>query len=216
MAGTLFDERGGEEALRRLIDRFVDKVFDDPMIGFFFRVGATLFGSGYVLASFLQSGLVDQYHWLSSQELVDAIAVGQFTPGPLLTTATFIGYLLGYREFAGGDFGGVVGAVVATLAIFLPSFVLVGITAPLLERLRRSRIARAALEGMNAAVVVLIGSAVLRLSGGAFTTVGHGPDWLTIAVGVLSLVMLLRFNLNATWLVLGGIAVGLLRLASGL
>src|SRR5205085_7012706 len=92
---------------------------------FFLKVGATLFGSGYLLINYLQSGLVDRLGWLTQRQLLDAIAVGQFTPGPLLTTATFIGYVLGDGKFSGGTVGGVAGAVVATVAIFLPSFLLI-------------------------------------------------------------------------------------------
>jgi chromate transporter len=185
------------------------------MIWFFFKVGATLFGSGYVLASFLQTGLVEHLKWISPSELSDGIAVGQFTPGPLLTTATFFGYLLGYRNFGGGDSGGVAGAILATGAIFLPSFLLILILAPILNRLRRSPIARGALDGMNAAVVVLIAATILRMSSTALTLPGPKADLVNIAIALASCALLLLFNLNATWLVLGAIAIGFLRVWAG-
>src|SRR5438067_4296747 len=120
---------------------------------FFLKVGATLFGSGYVLVSYLRGGLVDEKQWLSSQQLTDAVAVGQFTPGPLLTTATFIGYILG-QQWAGPK-GAIGGAVLATVAIFLPSFCFVAALGSIWNRIRTKRL-RGALDGMNAAVVALI------------------------------------------------------------
>ena len=192
-----------------------DTVFDSrwiEMIWFFLKVGATLFGSGYVLVSFLQTGLVDQHHWLTTRELNDAIAVGQFTPGPLLTTATFAGYLLGSNTFGYGTTGGVVGAVVATMAIFAPSFIFIALLAPVLARLRESTLARGALDAMNAAVVVMIGFTIVRLSDDAFTVDGSGIDGLNIAIAIAGLALLLWKNLNATWLVLGAIGIGLVRI----
>ena len=111
------------------------------LAGFFLKVGATLFGSGYVLISYLQSGLVHDHKWLTQQQLLDAIAVGQFTPGPLLTTATFIGFIVGHDTFGGGNVGGVAGSV-ATAAIFATAFVLIAIFGPILQRLRQSRATR--------------------------------------------------------------------------
>src|SRR5437870_2854762 len=110
------------------------------------KVGAVLFGSGYVLLAFLRADLVDRWHWLSEAQLLDAVAVGQITPGPVFTTATFIGYLL----------GGTRGALVATLGIFLPAFVFVAATAPLVPRLRRSPTAGALLDGVNVASLALL------------------------------------------------------------
>jgi chromate transporter len=170
---------------------------------FFFKVGGTLFGSGYVLVSYLQSGLVVQRHWLTNQELLDAVAVGQFTPGPLLTTATFIGYLLGNRHFNGGISGGILGAVAATVAIFLPSFLFVAFLGPMLQRIRHNRYARGALDAMNAAVVSLILVVLINLGMAALT------DWLTILIAIVSLALLLWQNLNATWVI---IVAGLLGL----
>jgi chromate transporter len=178
---------------------------------FFLKVGATLFGSGYVLVSYLQSGLVDHHQWLSQQQLIDAIAVGQFTPGPLLTAATFAGYVIGHEAFAGGIAGGLVGAAVATIAIFLPSFILVAIFGPLLQRIRQNRIARGALDGMNAAVVALMAVVAVRLAGTALlTSGGWRVDWMNLLIFMLALAGLF-WKINATWLVLGAGLLGWMR-----
>lgn len=175
---------------------------------FFLKVGATLFGSGYVLASFLQSGLVNQHHWLTNQELLDAIAVGQVTPGPLLTAATFIGYVLGSRNFGGGTTGGVIGGVVATVAIFLPAFVFISVLGPLLPRLRASPLARGALDGMNAAVVSLILVVSLGFAHSVLYT-SAGVHWLATTIFLISLGLLLVTKINPTWLILASAAVGI-------
>lgn len=190
------------------------------MLWFFFKVGATLFGSGYVLASFLQSGLVDARHWLTTEELNHAIAVGQFTPGPLLTTATFIGYVLGYRGMdvanpGASDTAGVLGAFLATAAIFAPSFLFVALLAPVLDRLRKSQLARGALDAMNASVVVLIGFTVWTLGRHALTSSAGGLDVINLLIAVVSIGLMLWRDVNATWLVLGAIAVGAARVAIG-
>jgi chromate transporter len=176
---------------------------------FFLKVGATLFGSGYVLASFLHGGLVEQHKWLTEQELLDAIAVGQVTPGPLLTAATFIGYLLCARNFGGGAAGGVLGGVVATLAIFLPSFMFITFLGPLLPRLRASPRARGALDGMNAAVVALILLVSLWFARSVLWPPA-GIDLTASAVFVTALTILLTVKINPTWLILASAAVGLL------
>jgi len=176
----------------------------------FFKVGATLFGSGYVLVSYLQSALVDDYAWLTQRQLLDAVAVGQFTPGPLLTTATFIGFVLGHSRFGGGAAGGLVGAVVATVSIFLPSFLFVAVFGPMLQRVRRNPLARGALDGMNAAVVGLMIVITLRLAGAALLKESRQIDWLNLAVLLASAVALLRWKVNATWIVLAAAVVGLL------
>jgi chromate transporter len=175
---------------------------------FFLKVGATLFGSGYVLASFLQSGLVDQHHWLTERELLDAIAVGQVTPGPLLTAATFIGYVLGSRNFGGGTTGGIIGGVVATVAIFLPSFVFISLLGPLLPRLRKSPLARGALDGMNAAVVSLILVVSLGFARSVLYT-PTGVDALATIIFATSLTLLLATKINPTWLILASAATGI-------
>ena len=172
----------------------------------FLKVGATIFGSGYVLVRYLQSGIVDQQGWMTQQQLLDAIAVGQVTPGPLLTTATFIGYFLGHVRFGGGISGGLAGGMLATVAIFLPSFLLIAFLGPLLPKIRNNPIARGALNGMNAAVVALILVTTFRLAGAALTDIAS----LLIAVG--SLLALLIWNVNATWLILISGLFGVMRM----
>ena len=170
----------------------------------FLRIGATLFGSGYVLVSYLRTGLVEQHGWLSDQELLDAVAVGQVTPGPLLTTATFIGYVLGDR-FVGSPAGGVLGALLATAAIFLPSFVFVALFGRVLPRIRANRYARGALDAMNAAVAALILVVTIEL---ARRGLGDPFGW---AVCLVSLGAMLVGNVNTTWLILGAGLAGLAR-----
>jgi chromate transporter len=161
---------------------------------FFAKVGAILFGSGYVLVAFLHTGLVVERGWLTEAQLLDAIAVGQITPGPLSTTATFVGYLL----------GGWPGAAVATLGMFLPAFFFVAISAPLVPRLRRSPTAGAALDGVNAAALALMAVATVRLAASAIV------DPVTAILAVVSAVLLLRVGVNSAWLVVGAALVGLI------
>lgn len=170
---------------------------------FFLKVGATLFGSGYVLVSYLQGGLVDT-GTMSPQQLTDAIAVGQVTPGPLLTTATFIGYVLGDRW--GGTPMALGGATWCTLCIFLPSFVFVAMLGRLWPKLRAARWARGALDGMNAAVVALILAVSVQL---AMTALG---GWWSYAIAAAALAILLMLDLNATWIVAGAALAGYLLL----
>jgi chromate transporter len=174
------------------------------LAGFFLKVGATLFGSGYVLVSYLRGGLVDgPDRWLTQQQLLDAVAVGQVTPGPLLTTATFIGYLRGHQLF-GTTRGGIAGGVIATLAIFFPSFVFVALFGKVLPRIRENRHARAALDGLNAAVVGLIWAVALRFAWEL------RRDLLPLATCCGCLIVLLRWRANATWLIIASAVVGLL------
>jgi chromate transporter len=163
---------------------------------FFLKVGSVLFGSGYVLLAFLRYDLVSHWHWLSEGQLLDAVAVGQFTPGPVFTTATFIGYIL----------GGPWAALVATVGIFLPSFVLVAISGPLLPRLRRSPVAGAFLDGVNVASLALMAVVTWQLGAAALV------DWLTILLAAISAVVLLRWRVNSAWLVLAGALIGLARM----
>ncbi len=172
------------------------------------RIGATLFGSGYVLISYLQSEFVDRTGWLTQAQLVDTIAVGQFTPGPLLSSATFVGYLLGALRFGGGVAGGVTAAVLATAAIFFPSFLLVAVFGPLLQRLRSLGWARGALDAMNAAVVGLMATAAVRLGAAALLAPGTlRADLIGAAIFAASL-LALRAKVNATWLVIAAGAAG--------
>jgi chromate transporter len=165
-----------------------------PLFLFFAKVGAVLFGSGYVLIAFLRADLVERWHWLTEAQLLDAVAAGQITPGPLFTTATFIGYVL----------AGAPGAVVATIGIFLPGFIFVALSGPLVPRLRRSRAAGAFLDGVNAASVALMAVVTWQIGRAALV------DLVTTALAIASAILLLRFRINSAWLVLGGAAVGLL------
>lgn len=175
---------------------------------YFLKVGATLFGSGYVLVSYLQAGLVDGHGWLTQRQLLDAISIGQVTPGPVLTTATFAGYVIGSQTFGGGTPGGILGGLVATIAIFLPSFVLVALFAPVLQRLREMPLARGALDGMNAAIVGLIVAVLVKL---APHTVAS-PS--TIVFAIAGLLALLVWNVNATWIIAIAAIAGILGLGT--
>jgi chromate transporter len=161
---------------------------------FFLKVGAVLFGSGYVLIAFLRADLVEQYQWLTDQQLLDAVTVGQITPGPVFTTATFIGYLL----------AGVPGAVVATVGIFLPAFVFVALSAWLVPRMRKSKVFGGFLDGVNVASIALIAWVMVGLGRSAIV------DIPTILLFVVSSVLLIRFKINSGWLILGGAVIGLL------
>ena len=165
----------------------------------FLVIGATIYGSGYVLLAYLNSSLVATYGWLTQQQLLDAIAVGQFTPGPVFTTATFIGYII----------GGFPGAVLATAGIFLPAFVFVAIVNPFVPRLRGSPWVRGLLDGANVAAVGLMAGVEVTLARAALV------DPITVVIGVTAFVLLVRYRVNSAWLVAGGaligIAVGLLR-----
>ena len=160
---------------------------------FFLKVGAVLYGGGYVLFAFVEQGLVRDHHWLTQQQVLDAIAIGQFTPGPVLSTATFIGYLL----------GGAWGAVVATVAIFLPSFVYVAALGPILPRLRRSTWMAAFLDSVNVCAVALMAGVTVRLARDALR------GWPMWAIALASLAVLWRWKINPAWVVLGGGLAGL-------
>jgi chromate transporter len=165
-----------------------------PLFLFFLKVGAVLFGSGYVLLAFLRADLVDRYHWMTEAQLLDAVAAGQITPGPVFTTATFVGYVL----------GGGWGALLATLGIFLPAFVFVAVSGPLVPRLRSSAATASFLDGVNAASLALMAVVTWDLGRAALI------DAPTIAIAAASLVLLLRFRVSSTWLVLGGALLGAL------
>ena len=159
----------------------------------FLRIGSVVFGSGYVLLAFLRADLVVHRAWVTDAQLVDAIAIGQVTPGPVFTTATFLGYLL----------RGSAGAVVATAGIFLPAFILVAVSGPLIPFLRRSAAAGAFLDGVNVASLALMAAVGYQLGRAAMV------DGLTMALAIASAVLLLRFRVNSAWLVLGGAAAGI-------
>lgn len=159
----------------------------------FLKIGATLFGGGYILIAFIRSNLVARLGWITERQLLDAIAIGQITPGPLSTTATFIGYIL----------GGFPGAAVATIAIFLPAFFFVAVSGPFVPRLRRSPFAGAILDGVNVAALALITVVTWELFRSAVV------DWTTLLLAILSLILLARYEVKSAWLVLGGASVGI-------
>jgi chromate transporter len=161
---------------------------------FFLKVGAVLYGSGYVLLAFIRADLVERWHWLTETQLLDAIAVGQVTPGPVFTTATFVGYVL----------GGTQGALVATLGIFLPAFFFVAVSGPLVPRIRKSPVAGAFLDGVNVAALALMLVVTYQLGRTAIV------DLTTIALALTSALLLFRFRVNSAWLIPGGAIVGLL------
>jgi chromate transporter len=168
---------------------------------FFLKIGSILFGSGYVLLAFLRADLVDRWHWLTDRQLLDAVAIGQFTPGPVFTTATFVGYLI----------AGSPGAVLATIGIFLPAFVFVAASSPLIPRLRRSPWAGGFLDGVNAASLGLMAVVTWQLGGSALI------DAFTLILAVLSALLVFRLRINSAWLVLaGGIAGFLYKLLLGM
>jgi len=159
----------------------------------FLKIGSVLYGSGYVLVAFLQTEFVERLGWLTSAQLLDAVAIGQFTPGPVFTTATFIGYQL----------AGVAGAVVATVGIFLPGFVFVALTNPLIPRMRQSPLLAALLDGVVAASLGLMAAVTVALGQRALV------DVPTVVVALAAAVLLIRFRVNSTWLIIGGAVVGL-------
>lgn len=165
----------------------------------FLKLGCVVFGSGYVLLAFLQSDLVIHRHWLSDRQLLDAVAVGQVTPGPVFTTATFIGYLI----------GGAKGAAAATIGIFTPAFVLVAATGPLIHRVRRWRAGAAILDALNAASLGLMAAVTWSLGRAAIT------DLLTATLAAVSLVLLFRFRVNSAWLIVSGAIAGVVALLVG-
>jgi chromate transporter len=160
---------------------------------FFLKIGSVLFGSGYVLLAFLRADLVDRWHWLTDQQLLDAIAIGQFTPGPVFTTATFVGYVV-----AGSS-----GAILATIGIFLPAFVFVLISSPFIPKLRSSPWASGFLDGVNVASLGLMAAVTWQLGRAAVI------DWFTAVLALISAVLVFRLKINSAWLVLGGGIIGL-------
>ena len=165
-----------------------------PLFLFFLKVGAVLYGSGYVLLAFIRADLVERLHWLTETQLLDAIAVGQVTPGPVFTTATFVGYVL----------GGTQGALVATLGIFLPAFFFVAVSGPLVPRIRKSPAAGAFLDGVNVAALALMSVVTYQLGRAAVV------DLKTLLLAIVSAVILFSVRVNSAWLILGGAILGLL------
>jgi chromate transporter len=166
----------------------------------FLKIGSVIYGSGYVLLAFLRTDFVETLGWLTDQQLLDAISIGQFTPGPVFTTATFIGYQI----------AGLAGAALATLGIFLPGFIFVAITNPFVPRIRKSPWLSALLDGVNVAAIGLMAAVTLELARAALV------DVVTILLAIVAAVALIRFKINSTWLILGGAVVGLVyRLVTG-
>lgn len=169
--------------------------FSLPVLFFtFLKIGAVLYGSGYVLLAFLHADFVTRLGWLTDQQLLDAIAIGQVTPGPVFTTATFIGYLL----------GGIPGALLATLGIFLPSFIFVAVSNPLIPKMRGSPWVSSLLDGVNVASLGLMGAVTVQLGRASLI------DPLAIGIALLSILLLVRFKINPTWLVVGGAIIGVI------
>jgi len=158
----------------------------------FLKIGAVLFGSGYVLVTFLRADFVHRLGWLTEQQLLDAVAAGQVTPGPLLSTATFIGYVLGSWQ----------GALLATVAVFLPSFVLVALSGPLIPRVRRSPWTASLLDGVNMAALALMAGVTWQLSRDALV------DSFSVGIALVGVVLLIRFRVNSSVLVLLGALTG--------
>lgn len=158
----------------------------------FLKIGAILYGSGYVLVAFLRADFVERLGWLTEQQLIDAIAIGQITPGPLFTSATFIGYLL----------GGVPAALVATLGIFLPSYIFVAISNPIIPKLRQSPWAGSLLDGVIVASLGLMAAVTFQLGLASLI------DLPTLVIFVLSAILLMRYKVNTTWLIIGGAFTG--------
>jgi len=166
----------------------------DRLFLLFLKIGAVLYGSGYVLLAFIEADFVDRLGWLTQQQLIDAVAIGQFTPGPLFTTATFIGYVL----------AGFPGAMLATAGIFLPSFAFSAIVFPLSDRMRRIEWTAALIEGFHAGALGLMAAIAWQL--GRATIIDVPTSLLALA----ALAVLLRFNINSAWLVIAGGVAGLL------
>ncbi|ACB52541.1 chromate transport protein [Crocosphaera subtropica ATCC 51142] len=167
---------------------------------FFLKIGTVLFGSGYVLIAFLEGELVNQYGWLTQQQLLDAIAIGQFTPGPVLSTATFIGYVI----------LGIPGAIIATLGIFLPSFVFVLAVNPIIGKLRQSKWTASFLDAVNVSAVAIMGWVTFNL---LYQTLlipkdGFLFNWEAILIIIVAGVAIFKYTINAAWVVLGGGLMG--------
>jgi chromate transporter len=168
----------------------------DQLFFIFLKIGSVLYGSGYVLLAFLRNDFVLRLGWLTDQQLLDAVAIGQFTPGPVFTTATFIGYVL----------AGVPGAVLATIGIFLPSFCFVALLNRIVPYLRRWVWTAVLLDGVNLAALGLMAGVTWQLGQEAIV------DEVTLLLAVVAMILLFRFKLNSAWLVLAGGIVGLIGL----
>jgi chromate transporter len=169
---------------------------------FFLKVGSVLFGGGYLLIAFLQRGLVEEYGWLTQQQLLDSIAIGQFTPGPVLSTATFIGYII----------AGFPGAIVATVGIFLPSFLFVAMLNSFMDTLRKSSWTRPFLDAVNVSAVALMTLTTIQV--GIATLISpktDSIDFLSLGIAVISAILVMRYHINAAYLIVGGGIIGYLK-----
>lgn len=182
-------------ALKALLETAGERVWH--IFWYFLRTGSVLFGSSLVLFALIENDVVNRFGWLTTQQLTDAIAVGQITPGPVLSSSTFVGYL------AGGFWGG----VASTVGVFLPSFIIVAITAPLVKKLRENAFTSAFLKGVNAAVVALILMVCVSLAQNALV------DAWTVLVMVAGLLAMVVLKAQPYMLVLAGLAMGLIRAA---
>lgn len=180
-------------ALPAVVTHVAEPVSLGVLFLLFLKIGSVLYGSGYVLLAFLRNDFVLRTGWLTDQQLLDAVAIGQFTPGPVFTTATFVGYVV----------AGFPGAILATLGIFLPSFAFVALLRPLVPRLRRSPWTAALLDGVNVAALGLMAAVAWQLGRDAVV------DWLTALLAIVAAVLLTRYRVNSVWLVLGGGVIGL-------
>lgn len=160
----------------------------------FVKIGGVIYGSGYVLIAFLETEFVARLGWLTPTQLLDAVAIGQFTPGPVFTTATFVGYTL----------GGVAGAALATLGIFLPAFAFVALIHPLVPRIRQSPLLSALLDGVNVAAIALMAAVTVGIAQAALV------DGVTLALAIVAGVLLIRYKVNSTLLIVGGGVVGVI------
>ena len=180
---------------------------------FFLKVGAVLYGSGYVLIAYLRGGLVEEFGWLTESQLIDAIAVGQFTPGPILSTSTFIGFVVMCPEPGGNLAAGLQGAALASLAIFLPSFLFVAALGPIVPRLRKNAWAGRFLDAVNAASIGLMAAVTLLLCNEVFFLENAETNvvtvrWPSVIIAGIATSLLFRWKLSAAWLVVFGAVVG--------
>ncbi|MGP8127920.1 MAG: chromate efflux transporter [Candidatus Bathyarchaeia archaeon] len=166
-----------------------------PLFLVFLKMGWVVFGSGYVLLAFLRAELVVHLHWITDSQLLDAIVVGQVTPGPVFTTATFIGFLL----------AGPIGGLIATVGIFLPAFIAVAISGPLIPRIRSSPIAGAFLDGVIVASIALIVFVTYELAIAALV------DVVTVGIAIVSFLLLIRFHVNSMWVIALGVVIGVVK-----
>jgi len=176
------------QSRQKMTLRVVDPLSLGMLFLVFLKIGAVLYGSGYVLLAFLRTEFVERFGVLTEQQLIDAVAVGQFTPGPVFTTATFIGYVI----------HGFPGAILATFGIFLPSFLFVMLLSPLLEKMRASHLVSNVLDGVNAASIALMAAVLGQLG---YATLISIP---AVVIFLISAILLIRFKVNSTWLILGG------------